>query len=59
MTNADYYVNVYADGELGHPWSNREDCNFTPEEQKSIRENSYIPVFGVWHVRLKEGKQGD
>lgn len=51
MTNADYYVNVYADGVLGYAWTTRWACNY------EIGEYSPIPVIGVWHVRLKEYKQ--
>lgn len=55
MTNADYYVNVYADGVLGwRGWKNRKDCDYEPLEPCPIAR------IGVWHVRLKkDGGSGD
>lgn len=47
MTNADYYVNVYRDGSTGACY-------------RSLNQASgcaVAPIIGVWHVRLKKGKE--
>lgn len=59
MTNADYYVNVYRDGALSAVMRTR-----TGADRMALVDTSDAPWvarrrdkrIGVWHVRLKKGK---